>query len=141
MSAEELAAWEERLKLREDELKKKKEDLDLKEQQLADKEKELNVKENNIKIYGQSSPHADEYTQTFQEMLSGLTDEELSYIKRMSVVYAKMEPSSAASIIAQLYDIQKTSAILYYMQPEAAAKIMEQMDQAAAADITEIILS
>ncbi len=141
MSAEELAAWEEKLARQDEELKKKKEDLDLKEQQLADREKELNVKENNLKIYGQSSPHVEEYTQTFQEMLAGLNDDELSYIKRMSVVYAKMEPASAASIITQLYDIQKTSAILYYMLPEAAAKILEQMDKATAAEITEIILN
>ncbi len=141
MSAEELNAWKLKLDLRETEIKEKEEELLIKEQQLADKEKELIVKENNLKIYGQSGQYEEEYTETFQEMLGSLTEEEINYYKRISTVYSKMDPAEAASVIVQLYDIQKTSAIIYYMQPSASALILQQMDEATAADITETILN
>ncbi len=141
MSAEELSAWEAELSERETKVGLKEEELKIKETELSEKEKELIVKENNLKIFGQSEQAEREYDQTFQEMIAGLTDEEIAYFKRMSSVYSKMEPAEAASVLVKLYDIQKIAAIIYYMQPSASAPILELMDEETAADITEMILN
>jgi flagellar motility protein MotE (MotC chaperone) len=139
MSPEELAAWESKLITRELSQKTKEEELAALEEALKKKEQELYVKEKNLQIF--DGKKKQEYTQTFQDMISSLDEEEVAYFKKMSLVYAKMDPVISASVMLELYDIQKTAAIIYYMLPEKSARILENMEAETAAQITEIILT
>lgn len=120
---------EAQLAAKEAELNQREEGLDRREKQLKETESSLREEDG-----------APETAETFGEKLRSLTDEELTNLKKVSAIYAKMDPVKAAAAMGGVYDLSETSAILYYMQPAAAALVLEQMDPGRAADITNLML-
>jgi flagellar motility protein MotE (MotC chaperone) len=72
--------------------------------------------------------------------LRPLNEEELTNMKSIGMMYAKMAPEDAAEILASLYSIDDMAAILYYMPEKSSAAILAAMDTALAAQITDVLL-
>lgn len=118
--------------------------LDLRETALNDREESLSQREEAVaaKEAEQDTQDGSVSTdQTFAEMLGDLSDEELEYFKKVGIIYSKMDPAEAAAIMGSMYDLKQISAIIYYMQPAASALVLEKMEAATAANVTEFLLS
>lgn len=118
--------------------------LDLKETELNKKEETLNQRERQLEekdLTRQTQSNGTETVKSFSEMLKDFSDDELSNLKKVSTIYSKMDPAEAATIMTGMFDLTEISSILYYMQPAVSAEVLEQMEPAKAAEITEIMLS
>ncbi|MPM03690.1 hypothetical protein SDC9_49957 [bioreactor metagenome] len=118
--------------------------LDLKETELNKKEETLNQREKQLEekdLAQQTQSDGNETAKSFSEMIKGLSEDELSYLKKVSSIYSKMDAAEAATILTGIFDLTEISSILYYMQPAVSAAVLEQMEPAKAAEITQIMLS
>ena len=69
-----------------------------------------------------------------------LTDQEIAKMKSLSLVFAKMDPTSAAAILVSLVQPDDCAEIIYYMSERSAAPILAAMDPKFAATVTELLL-
>ncbi len=77
----------------------------------------------------------------FQETLQDLSEEKQADIRRIGAIYSKMDPDGAASILADMENPMEVCLILYHMQSAPSALLMGRMEAAAAAELTQIMLS
>lgn len=115
---------------REAELDKREKSLDLLESQLNEQQASLSENED-----------PEDVESTFEELLGGMSEQKLQELKKVGVIYSKMDPASAAAIMTEMYDTQQIAVIIYYMQPAASALALEAMDAEFAAGVTEILMS
>lgn len=76
---------------------------------------------------------------TFEEIRAAFSDEKLSELQQLGVIYSKMDPAAAAAIMTEIYDADQIAVIVYNMKPAAAALVLEKLAPALAADVTEIL--
>ncbi len=78
---------------------------------------------------------------TFQEMRAALSEDKLTELKKVGIIYSKMDPAAAADIMLEIYQPMELATIIYYMQPAAAASLLAEMDSAQAARVTQILMT
>jgi len=119
--------------LRQTQLDAKEKDLTKREEQLAQQQAE--------QIASETEDNPNGSSQGFGELLKNLSDEKLEEIKRVGLIYSKMDPGEGAGIMESMYEAMDISYIIYYMQPAAAALLLGQMDTELAANVTKMMLN
>ena len=78
-------------------------------------------------------------TQSLNRQITELSDIEAKNLKQLAATYEAMSPDKAAGIVAKL-DESTATKTLYLMRDRSAAKVLENMDQDAAARLSQRIL-
>ncbi len=89
----------------------------------------------------QAAMESGEDARSFQETLGGMPEEKLTDIKRVGAIYAKMNPSEAASVLADMDSMMEVCLIIYHMPSSSSALVMQEMGAKASAEVTRILLS
>ena len=118
-------------------LDQKASDLAAKEQELDEHQKKLESQQAALDS-ASASPSA---SPSFETILSGYSEEKLADLKRVGVIYSKMDPAAAAAIMLGIYDSTQIAVIVFHMQPAASALLLAQLDPSLAGDVTMIMTS
>lgn len=119
------------------ELDRRKAELDTYEQSLNELKAELDDRQAAL----EEAQMPEVQDTTFEGIRAGFSEEKLTELQQIGTIYSKMDATSAAAIMTQLYDSQQIAVIVFYMQPAASAAVLEKLDPELAADVTRIMAS
>lgn len=113
-----------------------------KELELSEKEEKLNSKEETLAEQTAQLKSAQETGQgsSFGNYIGGLSDERIAQLRQLADVYSNMDAALAAETISNLNDTASMALVLYYMEAPNSAEVMNCLDAALAARITEEML-
>lgn len=80
-------------------------------------------------------------SESFEDIRAGFSEEKLTELKQVGVIYSKMDAAAAAEIMTRIYDTQQLAVIIYYMQPAASAALLAELDAGLAADVTQMLMN
>lgn len=121
---------------KETELDQRESDLDTRESAVEEKETALDSSTSTSSSTVTGVDNSDD----FESMLSGLSDDKITEIKKLATIYSKMDATSAAGILAGMYSNDDIALIIYYMTPASAAEVLAKMDAELAASITTLVV-
>ncbi|SHH83750.1 hypothetical protein SAMN02745823_01119 [Sporobacter termitidis DSM 10068] len=92
----------------------------------------------------EASPSPDGFDteeRTFEKILADFSEEKLTELKRVGLIYSKMDPAAAGAIMTNIYDPEQIAIIVYNMPPAASALLLAQLDAGLAAQVTKLMTS
>ena len=120
------------LTMLEEELASKEESLAKKEASLTEEETALAEKEDALQ--------EEEVIGSFELYIASLSEERIAQFEQLGDIYSNMEAEQAAAALSEIGSTVDMAIVIYYMKPEFSAGILNSMDPALAAEITESLL-